>query len=218
MASEALRRRLSPPLARKFQRVISETPPCHTPAVGSEAEQELDDRWWLGLRMSVLRSVDIQEFTVVLRFGAGCALTIESAAYLRAVSTPGTETPAVIRNEDGTVSASDALRSLTGQRVLSSVGFKTGHLRLVFESGAQLTVPYDEHFEAWQLTGTLGTPMGFYSRRWPRDLPRVAVLTDRHQCNIGAVLAHGTVRRLAAADYRCRSCPRHRPPPCGGRL
>ncbi|MEQ7011352.1 DUF6188 family protein [Actinopolymorpha sp. B17G11] len=124
--------------------------------VGSEVEQELDDRWWLGLRARVLESVDAHEFTVVLNFGGGSALTIESAASVRAAAAPGTETPAVTRNEDGTVSASDALTSLVGQQVLSSVGFKTGALRLVFESGQLLTVPMDEHYEAWQLTGPLG--------------------------------------------------------------
>jgi hypothetical protein len=124
--------------------------------VGTEGEQELDDRWRLGLRGSALESVDTQEFMVVLNFGGGVALTIESAANVRAASAPGTETPAVTRNADGTVSTSDALTSLAGQRVLSGVGFKTGALRLVFESGPLLTVPVDEHYEAWQLTGPSG--------------------------------------------------------------
>jgi hypothetical protein len=62
----------------------------------------------------------------------------------------------VTHNEDGTVSTSDALLSLISQQVLSSVGFKTGALPLVFESGALLTVPYGEMYEAWQLTGASG--------------------------------------------------------------
>jgi hypothetical protein len=37
---------------------------------------------------------------------------------------------------------------LTGQRVLSSVGFKTDELRIVFESGALLTVAHGERYDA----------------------------------------------------------------------
>jgi hypothetical protein len=102
-----------------------------------------------------LESVDTYQFTVVLTFGEGSALTIESAANVR-TSTGAPETPAVTHNEDGTVSTSDALTSLIGQQVLSSVGFKTGALRLVFESGALRRVPYGEQYEAWQLTGPSG--------------------------------------------------------------
>jgi Family of unknown function (DUF6188) len=123
--------------------------------VGSEVEKELDDRWWLGLRARALESVDAYEFTVVLNFGEGSALTVESAASVRS-STGQPQTPAVTHNEDGTVSTSDALQSLIGQQVLSSVAFKTGGLRLVFESGALLTVPCGEQHEAWQLTGPSG--------------------------------------------------------------
>lgn len=93
---------------------------------------------------------------VVLAFGGGSALTIESAATLRAASAPGTETSAVALSEDGTLSTSDALLALVGQRVLSSVGFKAGDLRLVFDSGQTLGVPHGEHYEAWQLTGPSG--------------------------------------------------------------
>ena len=124
--------------------------------VGSETEQELDDRWWLGLRGSVLQSVEAEQFMVVLKFEGGSVLTVESPANVRAASAPGNETTAVIRNEDGKISASNALTSLVGQQVLSSVGFKTGKLRLVFESGQMLDVPHDPHYEAWQLTRPSG--------------------------------------------------------------
>ena len=123
--------------------------------MASEAEQELDDRWWLGLRARALQSVDAGEFSVVLHFGEGSALTIESAATVRG-STGETEVPAVTLSDDGTVSTSDALLALVGQEVLSGVGFKTGALRLVFEAGAMLTVPPGEQYEAWQLTGPTG--------------------------------------------------------------
>ena len=92
----------------------------------------------------------------------GCAavheqatLTVESPAILRS-NVDGQAAAAVILDEDGTVSVDRVVMALVGQRVLSSVGFKTGALRLVFESGALLTVPYDDHYEAWQLTGPSG--------------------------------------------------------------
>ena len=59
-------------------------------------------------------------------------------------------------NQDGSVFASNAPRSPAGQKVVSGVAFKTGALRLVFESGARLTVPFGEEHEAWQLTGPSG--------------------------------------------------------------
>jgi hypothetical protein len=124
--------------------------------VGSEVEKELADRWWLGLRGRTLEAVDPQDFMVVLDFSGRSALTIESAASVRAASAPRTEASAVARNDDGTLSTSDAMLSLVGQRVLSSVGFKIGDLRLVFDSGQMLLVPHGEHYEAWQLTGTSG--------------------------------------------------------------
>lgn len=124
--------------------------------VGSEVEKELDDRWWLGLRGRTLEAVDPQDFMVVLDFGGGSALTIESAANVRATSAPRTEASAVAHNDDGTLSTSDAVLSLVGQRVLSSVGFKIGDLRVVFDSGQMLLVPFGEHHEAWQLTGPSG--------------------------------------------------------------
>src|SRR5262245_24611305 len=104
-------------------------------AVGSEDEQELEDRWWLGLRGRPMESVDTGEFSVVINFGGGPALTIESSANFRAHARAA-QAPAVTYNQDGTVATSEALVSLIGQRVLSAVGFKTGALRLVFESGA----------------------------------------------------------------------------------
>lgn len=102
-----------------------------------------------------MESVDAYEFSVVINFGGGSALSIESSANFRA-SARAAETHAVTHNQDGTVSTSEALMSLIGQRVVSGVGFKTGALRLVFESAVWLTIPFREHYEAWQLSGPSG--------------------------------------------------------------
>jgi hypothetical protein len=123
--------------------------------MGREVEQELEDRWWLGLCDAVVETVQLAEFNVVIAFGCGAALTIESPASL-GDSSSQSQTPAISINGDGTISASEALMSLQGQRVVSGVGFKTGALRIGFDSGTFLTVPSDEASEAWQLTGPSG--------------------------------------------------------------
>lgn len=123
--------------------------------VGSQDEQELEDRWWLGLRDRTVVSVDAYEFSARLVFGDSSALTIESPATFK--SEPGDPPiPALTVHPDETVTISEALHSLVGQRVRSGVGFKTGSLRLVFDSGAHLLVPFDEHYEAWHITGPTG--------------------------------------------------------------
>gem|GEM_PF-2975615 len=124
--------------------------------MGSEVEKELDDRWWLGLRGRALEAVDPQDFIVVLSFGGNAVLTIEAAASVRAVWAPRTETAGVAQSDDGTVSTTEALLALVGRRVLSSVGFKDGDLRLVFDSGRLLGVAHGERHEAWQLIGPSG--------------------------------------------------------------
>lgn len=123
--------------------------------VGSEVEQELEDRWWFGLGGTTVESVDAYEFQVVVGFGGGSGLTIESAANLRAAP-DHPEVQVVTLGQDGIMATTDALRSLVGQRLTSGVGFKSGALRLVFASGAKLTMPPGEHYEAWQLTGPSG--------------------------------------------------------------
>lgn len=123
--------------------------------MGSEDERELGDRWWLGLRDRTVVSVDASEFSVRVAFGDSSALTIESSAALK--PGPGVPSiPALTIRPDKTVVISEGLLSLVGQRVRSGVGFKTGSIRLVFDSGAHLLVPFDERYEAWHLTGPSG--------------------------------------------------------------
>lgn len=80
---------------------------CQTRAVGSEEVRELDDRWWLGLRGSSVESVAAGEYDVVVSVGGGVELTIERRAELA-----DRHQPAVSVIDDGTVSASEAMRSL----------------------------------------------------------------------------------------------------------
>lgn len=119
--------------------------------MGSEEERELDDRWWLGLRDTTVESVATNEYSVVVSFSGGNTLTIEGRTEI--VQNDGL---AVSFIDDEAVTAFDMLRSLAGARVLSGVAYKSGSLRLVFDTGAKLHVPFDAHYEAWQLTGPSG--------------------------------------------------------------
>lgn len=123
--------------------------------MGSEIEQELDDRWWLGLRGRTVEAVLDHRFTVLVRFEGRASLTIEAEAHFKR-SADERMYPAVIRNGDGTLSATGELVELVGRRVMSAVAFKTGQLRLAFESARQLTVAPGEQFESWQFTGPSG--------------------------------------------------------------
>jgi hypothetical protein len=108
-----------------------------------------------GLRNRTVESIDTGEFNVRVSFGNGSVLTIESSASLKAG--PGeAAVEALAINRNGSIAIDPALYSLAGQRVLSSVAFKSGLLRLVLDTGTHLIVPFDEHYEAWQLTGQSG--------------------------------------------------------------
>lgn len=118
-------------------------------------EVEHDDRWWLGLRERSLEAVVVHEFMIALDFGDRRVLIVEGNATL--ATGPGARTiPVVSDDAGGAIRVSPGLLDLRGQMVLSAVAFKTGGLRIVFESGAQLAVPADEHYEAWQFTGSSG--------------------------------------------------------------
>ncbi|MFE3412395.1 DUF6188 family protein [Streptomyces mirabilis] len=49
-----------------------------------------------------------------------------------------------------------AAPALFGAKALSAVAFKSGTLRLVFDTGHHLTCSSDPSFEAWQVTGPAG--------------------------------------------------------------
>jgi hypothetical protein len=125
--------------------------------VGSEIEQERDDRWWLGLRGQVLVDVVTRESDATMTFSEGSVLKIGSLALIRASTRDGPAPLEVPDREDGTVLGAAALRSLLiGQRVVSAVGFKTGALRVVFGSGAWLTISFADRDVAWKVVAASG--------------------------------------------------------------
>ncbi|WP_217237480.1 DUF6188 family protein [Streptomyces sp. AC555_RSS877] len=116
-----------------------------------EGPVEHEDRWILNLRgMRVTRiSVD---FRLVLVLDSDWEVTLEAPIIL-SHGTARTSPSELLKPESQDVAAALAL---FGANVLSAVAFKSGSLRLVFDTGHLLTCSSDLSFEAWQVTGTTG--------------------------------------------------------------
>ncbi|WP_323181296.1 DUF6188 family protein [Streptomyces sp. NBC_00154] len=113
-----------------------------------ESPVEHDDRWVLSLRgMSVTKiSVD---FRLVLAVGSDWEIALEAPVRLSYGTVHAS--PSVLLNPESQDVA--AALALFGASVLSVVAFKSGTLRLVFDTGHHLTCSSDPSFEAWQVTG-----------------------------------------------------------------
>jgi hypothetical protein len=112
--------------------------------------REMEDRWllgWRGLRVEQIRI----DFRLVFILGDSCELAVEQVATLS--DQPGKASDAIevrIVPESADVAPSLALFHRT---VLSGVAFKSGALRVVFDSGHQLLVEPHPEFEAWTGVG-----------------------------------------------------------------
>ncbi|MEV0444141.1 DUF6188 family protein [Streptomyces spectabilis] len=117
----------------------------------AESPVEHEDRWILNLRgMSVTKiSVD---FRLVLALDSDWEVALETPVNL----SHGTAhaNPSVLLNPESQDVA--AALALFRAKVLSAVAFKSGTLRLVFDTGHHLTCSSDPSFEAWQVTGPAG--------------------------------------------------------------
>ncbi|MGI5338080.1 DUF6188 family protein [Streptomyces sp. CA-181903] len=91
-------------------------------------------------------------FRLVLALDSEWEVALESPAGL-SHGTARTNPPVPLKPESQDVAA--ALH-LFRAKVLSAVAFKSGALRLVFDTGHHLTCPSDPSFEAWQVTGPTG--------------------------------------------------------------
>lgn len=112
---------------------------------------ELSDRWLLNMRGSRITRICV-DLQLTLTFGSGWTVALESPFTLsvgplggrRELSlTPGTQDVA-------------AVLQLFGCDARSAVAFKSGSLRMVFDTGAHLLSRADPLFEAWQVTGPRG--------------------------------------------------------------
>ncbi|WP_449066017.1 DUF6188 family protein [Planomonospora algeriensis] len=111
---------------------------------------ELADRWILPYRgMQVVQVRVSHQLTLLLDGDA--RVDIESTATLTRgpLSAPDAK-PVLLAPERQEVAPALAL---FGAALLSSVAFKSGALRLVFETGTHLNVKPDSHYEAWSTCG-----------------------------------------------------------------
>jgi hypothetical protein len=116
-----------------------------------ESPVEHEDRWILNLHgMSVTKiSVD---FRLVLALDSDWEVALEAPVNL-SHGTVHANPSVLLKPESQDVAAALAL---FGAKVLSAVAFKSGTLRLVFDTGHHLNCSSDPSFEAWQVTGPAG--------------------------------------------------------------
>ncbi|MFJ6568008.1 DUF6188 family protein [Streptomyces sp. NPDC091292] len=117
-----------------------------------EGPVEHEDRWVLNLRgMSVTKiSVD---FRLALLLDSDWEVAWEAPVSLSHGTDHADGPPVLLKPESQDVAAALAL---FGAHVVSAIAFKSGTLRLVFDTGHHLTCPPDPTFEAWQVTGPAG--------------------------------------------------------------
>ncbi|MFJ3307332.1 DUF6188 family protein [Streptomyces sp. NPDC086549] len=115
----------------------------------SPAEHE--NRWILNLRGLRVTKISV-DFRLVLVLDSDWEVALEAPVGLSRGT--GHASPSVILKPESQDVA--AALALFGAKVLSAVAFKSGTLRLVFDTGHHLTCTSDPSFEAWQVTGSAG--------------------------------------------------------------
>lgn len=112
--------------------------------------REMDDRYLLPYRDRLVTQVRVDCALTLLLEGDASVLVEQPASlsvgFVRAV---GAEVWHLVPEHQQVGPALD----LFGSRVLSSVAFKAGALRIVFENGLHLNVPSTENYEAWSARG-----------------------------------------------------------------
>ncbi|MEV6775727.1 DUF6188 family protein [Streptomyces syringium] len=100
--------------------------------------EELKDRWILGLRgtpvTTVSRSSEGSELTILL----ACGAELKISGTMRLTHGAATSPNAV-------PVAAEELDGLVGATIASAVAFKSGSLRVVFDTGHHLNAPGGEH-------------------------------------------------------------------------
>jgi hypothetical protein len=110
-----------------------------------------EDRWILPLRGLSVTQINI-DFRLTLVLESGWEVSLEGPAQLSTGPLHlGSALPLLPERQE----VAPAL-ALFGTSVLSSVAFRSGALRMVFDTGAHLNCAADPSFEAWQATGPHG--------------------------------------------------------------
>ena len=130
---------------------------------------ELEDRWILGLRGSRVVKISV-DFRLALTLDSGWDVAIEGPALLSYGSALTNSCQRLTPHAQDVAAALQLFQA----SVVSAVAFKTGSLRLVFDTGVHLNCPVDPVCEAWHVSGPRG-------RRYV-SLPGggVAVWPERH--------------------------------------
>ncbi|MER7735147.1 DUF6188 family protein [Streptomyces erythrochromogenes] len=120
--------------------------PAAADVAGPVRPVEQEDRWILNLRgLAVTRiGVDVR---LTLFLDGGWEVVLEAPARL-SDGAIGPVRPLLPQTQDVA-----AALPLFGATVRSAVAFKTGSLRIVFDSGLHLVCRPDASCEAWQVTG-----------------------------------------------------------------
>lgn len=113
----------------------------------SASEWEFPDRWWLGWRGSVIRDVAATDESATAAIGTSGRLTVVGAVLLAASAGAQAGEP---------VGPSQALSQVADRVVLSTVVFKSGHLRVIVDTGTMINVPPDPNRTSWSATTDSG--------------------------------------------------------------
>ncbi|MDF3147701.1 MULTISPECIES: DUF6188 family protein [unclassified Streptomyces] len=116
-----------------------------------ESPVEHEDRWTLNLRGMRVTKISV-DCRLVLALDSDWEIALEAPVNL-ADGTVHANPSVLLEPESQDVAAALAL---FGAKVLSAIAFRSGTLRLVFDTGHHLTCSSDPSFEAWQVTGPPG--------------------------------------------------------------
>ncbi|MFC3979527.1 DUF6188 family protein [Streptosporangium jomthongense] len=111
---------------------------------------ELKDRWLLPYRGMQVVQIRVS-YQLTLLLDGDAAVNIETTATLTSgsLSASDAESVQLVPERQEVVPA----LALFGATIVSSVAFKSGALRLVFDTGTHLNVKPDCHYEAWSTCG-----------------------------------------------------------------
>jgi hypothetical protein len=111
---------------------------------------ELDDRWLLPYRDMQVIQVRVS-YQLTLLLDSGVQLDIETEALLThgSLSAPDAVPTRLVPERQEVAPA----LALFGAKIVSAVAFRSGSLRLIFETGSHLNVKPHPRYEAWGAHG-----------------------------------------------------------------